>query len=217
MLHGILNEQERLKLNQRTVEVEQRTGAQIVLAVITRSDIYAELPWKAFALGSSVASLIVSLLSQAPTSWSSGSEILQAVVMVLACGAACALICVYMPGFARLFLSTHRAEVEVHQHAMSLFLAHELFATRQRTGVLLLISLFERRVVVLPDTGIGKRLSQNAMQDIIARMTAALANRQVVRALEEGLSVVEQVLAATASGGAGEHDLSDKIIEEKSS
>jgi len=30
---------------------KKRTGAQIVLAVVDRSDVYAELPWKAFALG----------------------------------------------------------------------------------------------------------------------------------------------------------------------
>ena len=46
----ILNNQERSQLDRRIAEVEKRTGAQIVLAVIERSDSYAEIPWKAFAL-----------------------------------------------------------------------------------------------------------------------------------------------------------------------
>ena len=31
--------------------VEARTGAQLVTAIVARSDAYVELPWKAFALG----------------------------------------------------------------------------------------------------------------------------------------------------------------------
>ena len=46
-----LTDLERNGLDQRVAEAEKRTGAQVVLAVVKRSDTYAELPWKAFALG----------------------------------------------------------------------------------------------------------------------------------------------------------------------
>lgn len=36
--------------------VETRTGVQVLVAVVPRSDSYAELPWKAFALGAAVPS-----------------------------------------------------------------------------------------------------------------------------------------------------------------
>ncbi len=97
----------------------------------------------------------------------------------------CASLC---RGFARFFLEAHRAEVEVRQYAQSLFLSREVFATRGRTGVLLLVSMFERQVVLLPDTGLAKRLSREAMHHIVARMTAALAGGQVRLALENGAS-----------------------------
>lgn len=48
-------------LDPRVAEVEKRTGVQIVVAVIEKSDSYPELPWKAFALGAAVAGLAVSL------------------------------------------------------------------------------------------------------------------------------------------------------------
>ncbi len=99
-----------------------------------------------------------------------------AVSATLVVGVVCALLCVVVPTFARLFLETHRAEVEVRQYADSLFLSRELFATRRRTGILMLVSLFERRVVVLPDTGLSERLSQNAIREVIARMTTPLAS-----------------------------------------
>jgi putative membrane protein len=92
-----------------------------------------------------------------------------------------------------------------------------LFATRKRSGILLLVSLFERQVIILPDTGISTRLSREAMQDIISLMTPSLASGSVTRALEEGLAKLEEILAATATGEAGENELPDEIIEEKRS
>lgn len=44
-----------------------------------------------------------------------------------------------------------RAEAEVRQHAQAMFLERGVFQTRDRTGLLLMISLFEHRIVILPD------------------------------------------------------------------
>lgn len=46
-------------MDKRIAAAEKRTGAQIVVAVIERSDSYSELPWKAFALGVFVAGFLV--------------------------------------------------------------------------------------------------------------------------------------------------------------
>jgi putative membrane protein len=211
----ILPDHVRIELDQRVAETEKRTGAQIVLAVVERSDVYAELPWKAFALGAAVAGTGAALLNLLRPQWNSGAAVLFSVVATLAAGAVCALLCVAVPGFARLFLDAHRAEVEVRQYGESLFLSRELFATRDRVGVLLLVSMFERRVVLLPDAGLTTRLEQKAMHDIVARMTAVLAEGQVDRALEQGLQGLEERLAATALGAVPGNQLPNMIIEEK--
>jgi putative membrane protein len=124
---------------------------------------------------------------------------------------------VYLPWFARLFLADHRREMEVRQYAESLFLSRQLFSTSKRSGILLLVSLFERQVIVLPDTGIGKRLNREVVQEIISLMTPSLASGFVARALNEGLERLEQVLAVTATGIPGENELPEEIIEEKGS
>ena len=56
-------------------------------------------------------------------------------------------------GFGRLFLRQSRIDSEVRQYSESMFLRRSLFATSRRTGILILISLFERRVdiVILDD------------------------------------------------------------------
>jgi putative membrane protein len=211
----ILNNQERSRLDKRVAEAEKRTGAQIVVAVVQRSDSYLELPWKAFALGVSVAGLLVFIFDLLWPEWHSQTVVLISAVTILIMGILSALLSLYIPKLARLFLAAHRAEAEVRQYAESLFLSHELFATRRRTGILLLVSLFERRVILLPDKGFSKRLSQKAMQKIIAQMTPSLASGQVTRALENGLIKLTETLALKKRGKFRKNELSDGIIEEK--
>jgi len=212
-----LTEQERQQLDRRIADAEKRTGAQIVLAVVERSDVYAELPWKAFALGTAGAGLAVTALDLLRPGWHSSTAVLLAVTATLIVGAACALACVSLPGFAHLFLDAHRAEVESRQYAESLFLSREVFATRGRRGILLLVSLFERQVIMLPDTGLSKRLGREASQGIITRMTSLLASGGVAIAFEAGLAGLEEVLGATVPAASAGNELPNAIVEEKGS
>ena len=50
----ILSDTDRILLDKRIAEAEIKTKAQIVLATVKRSDNYPEIPWKAFAFGSSI-------------------------------------------------------------------------------------------------------------------------------------------------------------------
>ena len=212
----ILSDDERNRLDQIIADAEKRTHAQIVLAVIKRSDDYSELPWKAFALGASAAGLLVVILDFILNYWVSHTTVLLAAVFMLSTGAAFALLAIFIPGFAKIFLSAHRAEVEVKQYAESLFLNRELFATSKRIGILLLVSLFERQVILLPDKGLSNRLTTDAMQEIIACMTQSLEHHEINRALENGLKELSKALELSTQGtGNNENELPDDIIEEK--
>ncbi|MBC8181753.1 TPM domain-containing protein [candidate division KSB1 bacterium] len=208
----ILSDHERSRFDGLIVQAEKRTDTQIVLAVIKRSDSYTELPWKAFALGASVAGLLIFILGFPFYDWSSRVLAPIAVTVTLAGGAVFALLTVFFPGFAKRFLSAHRAEMEVQQYAESLFLARELFATSRRTGVLMLISLFERQVILLPDTGLNDRLNADTMQNIIVKMTSFLKRNETNQALEAGLERLSGILE-TGAQESGENELSNEIIE----
>jgi putative membrane protein len=215
MMQRNLNDEERNLLDRFVAEAERRTGAQIVLAVVERSDVYAELPWKAFALGAAGAGLLVAALDLLRPGWHSSALVLLSVTATLLAGAVCALACIALPGVARLFLDAHRAQVETRQYAESLFLSREIFATRGRTGILLFASLFERQVVLIPDTGLSGRLGREASQRIIARMTTLLASGQVANALQAGLAGLEDALGPAAPAAAAGNELSNRIVEEQ--
>ncbi|OPZ49850.1 MAG: hypothetical protein BWY90_01705 [Deltaproteobacteria bacterium ADurb.BinA014] len=79
----------------------------------------------------------------------------------------------------------------------------------------MLISLFERKIILLPDKGIGGKLSHAEMQKVIEEMKPFLASRQVYHALENGLDVLGKLLMDKNLKESGRNELPDMIIEEK--
>jgi putative membrane protein len=193
----------------RIASVEARTGVQVLAAVVPRSDSYVELPWKAFALGASLGALgVVAADVSAPA-------VLHAVAM-LGSGAIGALLAIFVPPFARLFLREARSHAEVKQYAESLFLRRELFATRGRTAVLILVSEFERRVEIFSDTGLHGRIGEAEWRHVIDTMVPHLRETGPFHALDAGIVAVERLLGAkgvhaTASTA---NELPNRPIEE---
>ena len=87
--------------------------------------------------------------------------------------------------------------------------------------MLVLVSLFERRVEILPDTGLRDRVSEADWRAVVSRMTPLLRDARPFHALQEGLGVIETLLVAkglrtagAGAGGPGSNDLPDRPIEE---
>lgn len=214
-MRQILSDSDRALLDKGIAEAEKQTGAQIVLASILRSDSYMEIPWKAFAMGASLAGLIMTLLNLFVLSWVSSLLIILSLLAILACGAITALLSLLIKPFARLFLSPHRMETECLQYAESLFLSHELYATRDHRGILLMVSQFERQVVILPDKGVRDQLNKEVLDGILSEMTKQLRHKKLREAMVQGLDGIQLALGSTGSGGSHDNELSDEIIEEE--
>lgn len=213
-MRQILNDADRALIEKHIREAEIRTGVQIVFAVTKRSDCYTELPWKAFAFGVSVTGLAVFFLLMFTSVWITKTTILLSVSSILVTGTAIALLTLLFPGFARLFLSGSRKETEPLQYAESLFLSHELFASEGRRGFLMLISKFERQIVILPDTGVKKLLSDDAMKNIISGMKIHLRRNELRSAMETGLEKLVETLLPPATEGPDKNELPELIIDE---
>jgi len=210
----ILSDFDRGLLDKRIAEAELQTKAQIVVAVVKRCDNYAEIPWKAFAIGASVAGLAVVTTDLVMKDWIADIRLLLSVTAVLATGTLLAMLTLIFKSFARLFLPKSRRETETRQYAESLFLSRELFTTEGRKGILLLVSQFERQVVILPDTGVRKWLSADVMEKIISGMTPHLRQNKVRNAMETGLDELVTALSPPVAEGPDKNELSNKIIEE---
>lgn len=181
-------------VQKRVTGLEAATGIEVVSAVIARADSYPEIPWKAFALGASLAALASIGAALLDPGWDASHAILEATSAVLATGAAAAVATLWMAPFARLFLPRQRREGEVLQYAQALFLETGMFRTSRHEGVLVLVSLFERQVVVVADRGVRDRLANTDLDSVIAAATRRLANGALKEGLLEGLARLEEVL-----------------------
>jgi putative membrane protein len=206
---------EQQRITGRAAALEAATGAQVLAVVAGKSDAYPEIPWKAFALGAVTAVLALAAGAMLGARWVAMLGPVAAGAIVLAVGAVPALLTVFCLPFARLFLDRHRAEAEVRQHAETLFRSHGLDRTRARVGVLLLLSLFERRACLLPDAAMRDRVSDTELADGIARITQAAARGEIAAALLRGLDALEALLADKGFRGPGGPDeIIDTLIQD---
>jgi putative membrane protein len=207
---------EAASLDTLVARVEARTGIQIVPAIVGKADTYAEVPWKAFAIGAAFSALALVVFDDLKPTWATASTAIMHAIVVLVAGGACALAAGFVPAIARLLVRDTHEIVEVRQYAESLFLRHTLFATRARTGVLVLVSLFERRIEIVADTGFNGRVSQADWQAVIGRMAPHLSGGRPFDALNDALGAIEELLTARGfQGSGGADELPNTAIQER--
>jgi len=182
-------------IEQRVHALERAIGIQVVTMVVGKCDVYPETVWKAFALGSSLAALAVAVGDVLHPEWMTSTAVMNSIVSMLAIGALCALASIYIPGFARLFLRDARAAVEASQYAKVQFLDRQMFATSERTAILVLVAMLERRVVILTDMGLRDAVTVAEWDAVIATMTERLRAGAACDALLAGLDAIGNLLA----------------------
>jgi len=210
-----LSQVEAEAIEARIAHVEARTGAQVVTAIVGRSDAYPEIVWKAFALGVAIAALLVVALDVARPDWMSAYAVWSNVTPILGVGGANAILVLVLPPYARLYLNRIRCHGEAKQCAQAMFLERQVFKTHARNGVLLFASVFERRVELLADVGFHGRVEEHEWRTVIDAMTPLLATTRPAEALTRGLERVESLLSAKGFVGTGRrNELSDRPIDE---
>jgi len=212
---AFLDQGESAALEQAIAGLEAQTGVQLVTAVIGKADSYVELPWKAFALGTAFAALALVVADALSPRWTGADSALIFAVAILGAGAVSALLAVAAPAYARLFLRATRRDVEVRHYAQAFSLRRELFATRGRNGILLLVALFERKVEILPDVGLHARFDRTDWRTVIDAMTPLLRERRCFGALQQGVGRLQALLLAKGmSAASGGNELADRPIQE---
>jgi putative membrane protein len=95
----------------------------------------------------------------------------------------------------RLFISRREIEEEVQEAAMVNFFRNGLYKTRDATGVLIFISIFEHKVWVLADYGINAIVAPDQWETIVSRITRGIGNKQAAPAICEAVAIVGNLLA----------------------
>ena len=207
--------EERQEITRTVQRVEQQTTGEIVPMVVSASHTYPE----AEVIGAMVLAAPAALAAAWATGsffWWQGEHLwlflgFFPVLFLLA-----RLMVRHSPTLLRLFIRRERAEAEVERAAFTHFYAAGLQATRDATGVLIYISVLERRVWILGDRGINERLPQQAWQEFVKRLTAGIKERKQSAVLCATIEEIGLLLHTHFPPKSDDrNELSDLIIDEE--
>ena len=184
-------------------EVESRSPGEIVPYATDRSDAYPEAAWTTATMGALLGGLAAAVahgafgaVLETPVVWLAGPPIAGAALGYL--------LGAIWPALRIRLVHADVVDHRVRQRAFTAFVEQEVFRTAARTGILLFLSLLERRVIVLADTGINARVPQAARWDAITTgIVAGMRQGRPGPALAEAIRRCGDLLAAHDLGRRG--------------
>ncbi|HTL60079.1 MAG TPA: TPM domain-containing protein [Nitrospira sp.] len=210
-----LTEQEKARISEAVRGAEVHTNAEIVPMLVARSGLYRDAQHRA---GLALALVVLTGLLMGEGFWVSWTwQSLPAAWLLIATLLAYAIgswIGTFPPAI-RAITSTDRLRRKVQLRAERAFVQHRLAQTRRRTGVLLLVSLLERHVFVLPDQGITG-LAPGQWNEVVKAVVTKLKHNDVAGGFCAGIEKCGELLAhaCPASPGDNPDELSNRVVQE---
>jgi putative membrane protein len=175
------------RVEESVAAVERASQAELVVVVAPRSGSYADVDLR-WALLAGLGALAVVLHS--PWTFNPDMVLLDVVFF----GFLAWLSSRRLDPLRRLLTSPSRRHEQVQHGAMQAFVEERVSATRERTGLLLYVSLLEREVAILPDLGLDGRVPRAEWNEVLHRLAGAGSPKELERRFFEGLEQLEQRL-----------------------
>jgi putative membrane protein len=211
-----LTDQEKARISEAVRAAERRTSAEIVPMLVARSGLYRDAQHRT---GLALALLVLTGLLMGEAMWLPwGWHAANAAWLVMA------TLLAYIIGswlgtrapVIRAVTSTDRLRHKVQLRAELAFAQHGISQTRERTGVLLMVSLLERYVYVLPDQGVRTRISPAEWNEVVGVVITKLKANDIVGGFCAGIercgAILTQVCPATP--GDNPDELADRLVQE---
>jgi len=212
----ILSEQDKARISEAVRASEAHTSAEIVPMLVARSGLYRDAQHRA---GLALALVVLTSLVMGEGFWASwrwqtaeAAWLLLAVLLSYAIGSWIGRV----PSVIRAVTSSERLRRKVQLRAEQAFAQHSLSRTRQRTGVLLMVSLLERHMYVLPDSGIGPGITPAQWNDVIEAVITKLRENDIAGGFCAGIERCGVLLARACPAVPGDNpdELSNRLLQE---
>ena len=207
-------ERERIRLTVHAAE--QQTNAEIVPMIVSRSGLYRDAQYRA---GLSLSLVVLTLLLTTEIVWlpwgwhrSNAAWLVLATIVAYGVGAWLGTLtpCI------RLLTPTDRMRDKVRLRAERAFTHHAVSQTRERTGVLIMVSLLEHQIYVLADQSIFQRVPSERWSSVVEAAVGRLKRGDIIGGLCQGIQVCGTLLAEVCPGRLGDNpdELSNEVIQE---
>lgn len=211
-----LTETERAQIEAAVQAAEQQTSAEIVPMIVGRSGCYREAHHRTGLLS---AMLALTALLTIDTAWFSWGWQASNAVWLLGITALAYFAGAWLgtwPAVLRLFTSRERMRHKVQMRAERAFAQQGLAHTRERTGLLLMVSLLERQVYVLPDHALQVRISSDHWLEVVAVVVGRLKAGDLAGGLCRGIEASGVLLARACPPRDGDNpnELPNVVIQD---
>jgi putative membrane protein len=204
---ALINDRDCRRIEETIGRIEKRSAAEVVVAVIPRSAKYTR--WRALIAGTWAIAAAIAYFQFVP--W--GGEV-WGLLLELPVGALVWAV-LGIPALRRQLMPAAEAEQAVRGAAFRMFAEHGVHRTRNRTGILLLISELEHRAVLLGDSGIHARVGDEGWPRHIEHLVGRIREGRTADGIVEVLDALETALAAELPVAADDVDeLPNRVIRE---
>jgi putative membrane protein len=209
-----LSDEEKARISAAVRAAEARTRAEIVPMLVARSGLYRDAQHR---VGLALALVVLTALLMGEGLWVAwvwqkihAAWLLLATLLAYAAGSWIGTLAPVI----RAVTSTERLRSKVELRAQRAFAQHSLSRTRQRTGVLLMVSLLEHRVCVLPDVGIGTGLMPAQWNEVVDAVVAKLKRNDIAGGVCSGIERCGVLLADVCPALPGDNpdELSNRLV-----
>ncbi|MBK7584803.1 MAG: hypothetical protein IPI67_32020 [Myxococcales bacterium] len=185
--HDWLSDDAKQRVERAIVELERQTSAELVVTVRQTSGSYLA---QDLLFATLMAGIGLCLYAYHPAEF---TDDLVPPALGLLFGAS-AFFCAQVPGLRRLFVRPSTLRDNVRRAALTAFHEQRIDGTSGRTGILIYVSLFERVVEVIPDTGVDARRLGTEFGEAVGEIAAAVRGEGLLQ-LTRGISKLAPSLA----------------------
>ncbi len=180
-------------IREATARAETRTAGELVTYVVGRCDDYPQARTLGALLGALGGALVAAIAFELNGPWGPGMPLWIALPPVI--GSVLGYLAVLaIPLLERALVPTAIAEQRVANRAAAAFLEEEVFATRDRTGILIFLAQFEHKVLVLRDAGINAKVEAACWDGIADDIATGIRERRAADALLSALDTCAALL-----------------------
>ena len=209
----VLSEAELQRVRDAVADAERQTSGEIVPYIVERSGAYEVAIWRGAAFLAVGTMALAVLLLQFYSGWGLGWLYTSWGMALLAslAGTVGAVLTAFVPALRRLLTGAEQMALRVHRRAALAFLDEEVFKTRDRTGILLFVSLFEHRIEVLGDEGINEQVTAEEWIEVFDPIRRGVKGGHLADGLVEAIGMCGRLLHE--KGVAIKHDDTDELSD----
>lgn len=181
------------KIRQAVQDAERKTSGELVPMLVSDSHSYP----LAAVRGGALAALILSILfteTVAGMFWLHGSNMWIFLCLFFPLYWISNMLVTHNPVLKRPFLFNDEIETEVQSAAFASFFRERLYKTRDENGILIYISLLERRVWILADSGINERIEPGQWDAALQLITSGIKNGNACESLCQSIEMIGDIL-----------------------